>query len=136
MVAINFTVFQDKIIAGDKRQTIRRAARCKPGDRLQLYTGMRTKQCRKLGEAVCTRVERVIIPAPPLTHLMVGEGRVLRGRALQRFVQADGFTSREAFFAFFALHYALPFEGVVISWSDFQPTEQPAPRASRGYDDF
>ena len=99
MVAINFTVFQDKIIAGDKRQTIRRAARCNPGDRVQLYTGMRTKQCRKLGEAVCRHVERVIIPAPPLMHLMLGDGRILRGKALQRFVQADGFTSRETFFA-------------------------------------
>ncbi len=35
MVAINFTVFQDKILDGSKCQTIRQAARCKPGDRLQ-----------------------------------------------------------------------------------------------------
>lgn len=121
MVAINFTVFQHKILAGDKRQTVRRAARCKPGDRLQLYTGMRTKACRMLGEAVCTRTERVIIPAPPLRHLMLGEGRVLRGKAALGFAQADGFESLDAFFAFFAMHYELPFEGVVISWGDFVP---------------
>jgi hypothetical protein len=125
MVAINFTVFQDRIIAGDKRQTIRRTARCQPGDRLQLYTGMRTKACRKLGEAVCTRIERVIIPAPPLTHVMIGEGRVLRGKALEGFAQGDGFSCRQAFFAFFAQHYTLPFEGVVISWGDFQSAERP-----------
>lgn len=125
MVALNFTVFQDKILDGRKCQTIRRAVRCKPGDRLQLYTGLRTKQCRKLGEAVCTRVERVIIPAPPLGHLMIGEGRVLRGRALEGFAAADGFNSREAFFAFFQQHYGLPFDGVVISRGDFQPAEQP-----------
>lgn len=123
MVAINFTVFQHKIVAGEKRQTVRRAARCKPGDRLQLYTGMRTKGCRKLGEAVCTRVERVIIPAPPLRHLMLGEGRVLRGKAAVAFARADGFESLEAFFAFFAMHYSLPFDGVVISWGNLQQAE-------------
>lgn len=143
MVAINFTVFQHKILDGSKRQTIRRAARCKPGDRLQLYTGMRSKACRKLGEAVCARVDGVIIPAAPLKHLILCEQqgaemkvRLLRGHALEGFVQADGFESREAFFAFFALHYTLPFEGVVISWGDFQPAEQSTRRAARGYDDY
>jgi hypothetical protein len=125
MVAINFTVFQDRILAGAKRQTIRRTARCRPGDRLQLYTGMRTKQCRKLGEAVCTRVEHVMIPVAALRHVILDNRRVLRGRAAALFAEADGFTSLEAFFAFFQLHYELPFEGAVISWSDFQPAEHP-----------
>ncbi|MBK8196997.1 MAG: ASCH domain-containing protein [Acidobacteria bacterium] len=103
MVALNFTVFQDKILAGTKRQTIRRRARCKPGDRLQIYTGMRTKACRKLGEAVCTRVETVLIPAPPLSAILLDQRRWLRGEAARGFAAADGFDSLEAFFAFFRL---------------------------------
>lgn len=55
---VNFSVFIDKILSGEKRQTIRRASpkweNVKVGDKLTLYTGLRTKQCRKLGEAVLT----------------------------------------------------------------------------------
>ena len=52
---VNFTVFIDKILSGEKRQTIRKAGKkwdkVKVGDKLTLYTGLRTKECRKLGEA-------------------------------------------------------------------------------------
>lgn len=52
---VNFTVFIDKILSGEKRQTIRKDGKkwknVKVGDKLTLYTGLRTKDCRKLGEA-------------------------------------------------------------------------------------
>ena len=52
---VNFTVFIDKILSGEKRQTIRKAGKkwdkVKVGDKLTLYTGLRTKKCRKLDEA-------------------------------------------------------------------------------------
>lgn len=46
------------ILAGRKDQTIRapRKVPIKPGDRLHLFTGMRTKNCRKIGTAVCSEV--------------------------------------------------------------------------------
>ena len=43
---VNFTVFIDKILSGEKRQTIRRASpkwqKVKAGDKLTLYTSLRT----------------------------------------------------------------------------------------------
>ena len=60
---VNFSVFIDKILAGEKRQTIRRASQkwenVKTGDKLTLYTGLQTKECRKLGEAVVESVGKV-----------------------------------------------------------------------------
>ena len=133
MVAINFTVFQDKILAGEKRQTVRQTARCKPGDRLQLYTGMRTKACRKLGEAVCEAVFPVIIgdgglvwPNTPLVIRpgLYGVGRANSRTQRERFALADGFSSFEACAAFFRRQYGLPFKGHVIVWRDFQRAEE------------
>jgi len=64
MPALNFKKqFIEKILSGEKKQTIR-AMRKRPfkvGDRLYLYTWMRTRWCRKLGEAVCTKVEHIKI---------------------------------------------------------------------------
>lgn len=120
MVAINFTVFQDKILDGSKRQTIRRTARCKPGDRLQLYTGMRTKSCRKLGEAVCVNVLTVIIKR---SYTSVGYHR-LSNREEASLAKRDGFASVADMIGFFEKHYGIPFEGEMIVWRDFQPAEQ------------
>lgn len=131
MVAINFTVFQDKIVNGEKCQTVRKTARAQPGDRLQLYTGMRTKACRKLGEAVCEAVWPVVISADGVRFPHPDYGSVMRytgtdgrtSKMADRFAQADGFTCFEACAAFFERQYGLPFTGHVIVWRDFQPAE-------------
>lgn len=134
MVAINFTVFQGKILSGEKRQTVRLKARCKPGDTLQLYTGMRTKACRKLGEAVCEAVFPVaIVPDgvlmfPAAAELAAGglygaTGKIPGAAARERFARADGFTCWAACAAFFREKYGYQFVGQVIVWRDFQPAE-------------
>jgi hypothetical protein len=55
--------FAGKVVSGEKKQTIRayRKRPFKVGDKLQLYTGLRTKACRKLGEAVCISARDVEI---------------------------------------------------------------------------
>jgi hypothetical protein len=143
MVAINFTVFQDKILSGEKRQTIRKAARCKPGDRLQLYTGMRTKQCRKLGDAVCMDVVGIGLSRSHLEFHEHGSVEIPSERMIARdiarpvklfdvdnimpheFAQIDGFSNLDDMLNFFDRNYGLPFEGVVITWRDFVPAEAP-----------
>lgn len=56
MVAINFKKeFAGLVESGKKRQTIRESCRAFSGCKLQLYYGQRTKQCRKLMDAVCKR---------------------------------------------------------------------------------
>jgi hypothetical protein len=68
MVEINFSEqFAERVKSGDKRQTIRRSKKCGPGDTLQLYTGQRTKACRKLRDAVCKDVTYVGLTARGVT---------------------------------------------------------------------
>ena len=55
MVSLNFTTGKDKILDGSKQMTIR-ALRKRPfkvGDSLQLFSGLRTKNCEKLKEETC-----------------------------------------------------------------------------------
>ena len=78
MVAFNFqSRFADAVESGEKRQTIRLKARCKPGDTLQLYVGQRSKRCRLLGLGCCTDVRSCAITMLPA--VVIG-GRML-GRA-------------------------------------------------------
>ena len=122
MVAINFSgEFARAVEDGDKRQTIRKAPCCKPGDTLQLYTGMRTGSCRPLGEARCTMVRRVEIRP---TEMFL-DGRRLFASLGSRdqldptdneFAEADGFPGFMEMAEWFDRTYGLPFEGVVIEW--------------------
>ena len=135
MVAFNFTVFTDKVADRSKRMTIRRTARAKPGDKLQLYTGMRTKACRKLVEedAVCVAVFPICIfqntvIAPREVELELGKRtpeqiRLSRLPAAQvrvfcdRFAQQDGFTDWPAMRDWFDEKYGLPFTGHAHVWN-------------------
>ena len=59
MVAYNFKrEFEGAIVSGRKCSTIRPRGKRKhaeDGDALQLYIGMRTRNCHKLADAVCTK---------------------------------------------------------------------------------
>ena len=63
MVAYSFRPrFIEPILGGRKRQTIRAIGRrrhARPGDPLQLYAGMRTRNCRLIGRAICIDVVEV-----------------------------------------------------------------------------
>lgn len=64
MVAYSFKRrFAEPILAGAKRQTIRadRRRHARPGEELQLYTGMRTKSCRLIARRTCVDIQRVIL---------------------------------------------------------------------------
>lgn len=119
MVAINFKPqWVPLILDGVKRQTIRKTARCKAGDELQLYTGQRTKACRLIGTAVCQHVESIVIAND---YLSTGYYRIPAGDA-HAIAQVDGFETIDALREWFRKQYgALPFEGVRIMWSRFDP---------------
>ena len=65
MVALNFKPeFLQAIDCGYKTRTIRRIRKSgnpRKGDKLQLYSGMRTRQCDKIRDAICIRVRPVTI---------------------------------------------------------------------------
>lgn len=53
--------FVEPILNGKKIGTIRSKAGCRPGDRLKLYTGWRTKKARHFATVTVTHVEPVVI---------------------------------------------------------------------------
>lgn len=118
MVALNFKAqFADAVASGSKKQTIRafRKDNRDPqyGDALQLYTGMRTKQCRKLRDAKVARVTAVDIYENGVVH---GD-RGLTPRELENFARNDGFPSFGHMTDFFKAEHGLPFRGLLIEWS-------------------
>ena len=127
---VNFSVFIDKILSGAKRQTIRRAgpkwANVKAGDKLTLYTGLRTKACRKLGEAVVESITPITIDTEcdnVAVETPLGDFN-LDLPALNDLVARDGFIGKDDFFKFFCLNYKIGnFKMVVIRWKDFKETK-------------
>ena len=114
MVAFNFSPeFADAVAAGTKRQTIRRTARAKPGDRLQLYTMQRTTACRKLGDGTCEFVGYVGISPDGITL----SDKTKHPGNIDDFARADGFENFAAMLAWFTGKYGSPyFQGYVHRW--------------------
>ena len=122
MVAYNFQKqFADDVETGRKRQTIRAGEpRCKPGDALQLYTGMRSKACRKLRDAVCAEVRPIVIVHDD--RMYGGTAIILNRRRLESpadgrsLARADGFENAEQMCRWFEETHGLPFDGHVVNW--------------------
>lgn len=120
MPAISFQKqFADAVEAGDKLQTIRASRRDgKPtatvGQTLYLYTGMRTKSCRKLGEAICTCTAQFVITEG---RDMIIDGTPIRSMGSEdRFAENDGFANAGAMVDWFEEIHGLPFHGTLIEW--------------------
>ena len=91
----------------------------KPGQPLYLFTGMRTKRSRRLGEAECVSVGPLWINGSVLhvlDHWMFRLGAWDRRTRAHRFAEADGFRNAEAMWEFFERVHGLPFEGYLIRW--------------------
>lgn len=114
MPALNFSSqFADAVESGRKTQSIR-ALRKRPfqvGDKLFFYTGMRTKQCRKLGEGIIVSVDEIKID---------GLGILINKHCIpidfDKFAKADGFNSWQEMYDWFQKTHGLPFAGQLIRW--------------------
>lgn len=124
MVAFNFAPeFVPLILSGEKRQTIRQTARAKKGDKLQLYTGLRTKNCTKLMDTVCRAASYCAVRK---TGLTLGDTRLFP-RDMDQFARADGFPNYEAMVAWFSTQYGDgEFVGVVHAWTPAISIEEAA----------
>lgn len=102
--------------SSEKRQTIRALRKDgknpKARDKLYLYTGMRTKSCRKLKETICESSSPIVIDTD---HLEI-DGIELHGFSKMRVAFKDGFDTYDDFIAFFEKHHGLPFHGYLIKW--------------------
>lgn len=121
MVAYSFNKrFVPMVRDGMKLQTVRahRKRHAQPGERLQLYFGMRTKHCKKIvADPICTAVLPIEIAfdGDQIARILVGQVPV---RCLNDFAILDGFKCIEDMSAFWAnSHGAGKFEGVVIEWA-------------------
>jgi len=130
MPALNFkTAFAPMVEAGIKTQTIRKPRKrpWRRGDRVHLYTGLRTQECRKLGEGEVLEVRRLLIAADGRARFQQkGQlfPRYMSAQELHEFAQADGFDTTEEFVEFFRSHYGLPFTGDVIYWGPVGTVQQ------------
>lgn len=117
MPALNFKKqFAPLVESGQKRQTIRAKRRDgrNPhiGDTLYLFCGLRTKSCRRLGQAVCLSVEEIHID---WTGINVAGDWIAKGQEAA-FARADGFSSLSNMYDYFNKEHTLPFDGLLLKW--------------------
>ncbi|TIV64897.1 MAG: ASCH domain-containing protein [Mesorhizobium sp.] len=100
MVAYSFKpMFGDQVSSLTKRQTVRadRKRHARPGESVQLFQGMRTRNCIKLvnPDPVCIQVLPIVIVTtlllPEFIASIVIDGRSLHRDEIEAFAAADGF---------------------------------------------
>ena len=144
MPALNFQKqFAAAVESGEKRQTIRKQRKhpIKLGDKLYLFTGQRTKWCRRVVVRRAVEVIRRVVKGLPRGHVVEctgvtpvkiepghvwlqdlriagggGRWRRLLVHDLQLFAEDDGFVLAEELLDWFERTHGLPFEGVLIRW--------------------
>ena len=125
MVAYSFKQqFRPPILAGTKRQTIRadRKRHARVGEQLQLYTGMRTRQCLIIGRAVCldTSPVRIDVDSGQIDAETIPWGTTRSPIKMDAFAREDGFADWSEMREFWRReHPDTPvFSGVLIRWGD------------------
>ena len=82
------------------------------GDTLYLFTGMRTKSCRRLGQTVCKSVKQITVDQYGINVA----GRWLGPIARDNLAVADGFSCFTEMREFFEKEHGLPFDGLLYKW--------------------
>ena len=126
MPAYNFQArFAASVSDGTKPHTIRERA-AKVGSTAYLFTGMRTKACKRLGQGTitaCTPIEVGNHNGSPKCKL---KGRFITSKAFETLALADGFASTREMLNWFTSTYGHPsnqnvewqpyFTGHLIEW--------------------
>lgn len=132
MVAYSYQrEFIDPTLSGRKTHTIRREGKrrhARPGEALQHYTAMRTKQCRLFARSTCLKVLPIRINFSamyPGDTVTIDDGPRIWQGDLEPFAQADGFNDWNAMRAFWDRHHPnVPlFFGLIIYWHEMQPAQ-------------
>lgn len=118
-----------------KRQTIRAEGKrrhARQGEIVQLYHGMRTRQCFKIGEGRCTNARAILIIFGSAPVIQIGQSQYERGigvgymlaacfnekSGLDAFARCDGFQSWAEMRKFWNEEHGdlATFAGVLIEW--------------------
>ena len=113
--------FHQAILDGIKTTTIRKAARCVPGDALSLRSWSGKPYRSKhliLAESTCKSIRSIAIYANRQKPLIRIDGEEQGSSVLDKIAQADGFPNVKALVDWFAATYSLPFYGEIIAWND------------------
>ena len=117
MPAINFKKQVAVLVeSGEKRQTIRarrKKGHIKIGDTLYFKTGMRTSNCKAIGESECKKVTSICING--YSDVVLGADP-LSFQDIDKLATKDGFKGRCEFIEYFDKTYGIPFHGVLIEW--------------------
>ena len=104
------------------------------GDGLQLYTGMRTRACRKLGDATCAEVREVVLDFAQDRVVLDDAVELETGVELCGFAALDGFgdpPSQLSSWGYMRRWWGHNhpgqdvFRGVLIGWGESFRTMQP-----------
>ncbi len=138
MVAYSFKAqFAARILDETKGGTIRgdRRRHAHPGEEVQLYTGMRTRQCRLIARKTCIAVDPIMLDFGR-RQIIVG-GLIVRGdEPIGAFARFDGFPDFSEMRRFWCgdAAFSMVFEGWHIRWSAFPEAVVPtnSPSSSKG----
>jgi uncharacterized protein YqfB (UPF0267 family) len=128
MVAYSFKArFREPILAGTKQQTIRapRKRHARPGEEMQLFTGMRTKHCHLIAKVICKDVSMIRILVRKSEIEIMPSGETFRtAPELDTFARLDGFADWSEMLAFWIeSHPAVPtFYGTMLRWHPIKLT--------------
>lgn len=125
MVAYNFKRrFVEPIRAGTKRQTLRKQGKRRhamPGEKLQLYTGQRTKSCEKILEEdpTCLGTATVVVRCGLQTVSVNFAGKWLTANELVVFARSEGFAGPADFHQYWLDNHGTgDHELVAIRWDE------------------
>jgi hypothetical protein len=123
MVAYNFhPKFVNPIVAYRKRRTVRQNGKrrhARPGEFLQLYTGMRTRNCKKIIESdvICVEVAEISIEVAvdQIDRICVNGTTI--ADTIEEFARDDGFSGARSMHKFWLSAFGPGvFEGTLICW--------------------
>jgi hypothetical protein len=116
--------FADRVERGEKLQTIRPRRKDgrmpKPGDKVSLFTGMRTAYCRRLGSSTVVEAFPVYLDLDELgARMIVINGMRLNFGEAEAFAKLDGFQNAREMIEWFRGTYpgAGAFNGFCVRWS-------------------
>jgi hypothetical protein len=119
MPILNFKKqFAEDVESGKKRQTIRatRKRPIKAGEKLHLFCGLRTKNCRRLALVECLSVSDIYITDVSGQVEIIIDGVFLSETGKEVIAARDGFKNLDEMIRFFWDTHGLPFEGQMIRW--------------------
>jgi hypothetical protein len=119
MPSFNFKPqFANKVKRNTKPGTVRQVRKkpMKVGDTMHCFTGMRTRDCKKIVSRPCVAIVDIHINSGWAGHCVIKLNGKQDDFITGSFAKDDGFKSSEEFLQFFRTTYSLPFTGHWYLW--------------------